>query len=261
MKYIVMDIETTGLIENDEPPDILCVVCKTVFETRTDTGELKYTLGERRTWPTYARLQASEVMSSNDIVQVIMYLRNRPEARVVAWNGVGYDLRVLWMHCDRMKLAIGETAARYIQAITLRSYDPMLVFTFRRGYPIKLSSVAATLPEPMSKTGDGADCKQLWLEGDEADRKNVLMYCENDVDMTCAVFMHIRRTGHIAWITRRGTIAVWQPQDPRDIFAPCNAVIKWSFACNDFMRKREDGTIDHEKQIPTAEQFIGWLQN
>jgi hypothetical protein len=94
--------------------------------------------------------------------------------RVFAWNGVGYDLRLLYMHCIRMQTAAGMVGADHIQEMALASCDPMLNFAYRKGFPIKLSAAAKVMSLPMDKTGDGAECAKLWLDGDSSDRIGVL---------------------------------------------------------------------------------------
>lgn len=265
--FVAIDIETTGLIVDNEPPHILCVVTRRLnpvtsacLSNEVGVG-IQYELGEIRTWPEREDLENVESMSHEKILNLVDYLWTQTNARLLAWNGVGYDFRVIWMHCCRMNTDAGNLAAEHMVTMALSSCDPMLNFTYQKGFPIKLAAVAELLPVPMHKTGEGVECERLWFAGGIEDRQGVIDYCENDVNMTCAVFMHIQNTGDIRWKTSKGRQSVWTPKKRKiDVLAPCEDVMKWNFENNDFMRKGCDGKIDKNKKLPTAEQFTGWLE-
>ena len=262
-KFVVIDIETTGLFAEDEtapPPDILCVAtAMTTNGTDVDVIEsVQIDSKTARTWPEDSSDIPAQAMTPAQILELVDYLwcAHLQGMRLLAWNGVGYDFRVLWMHCHRMCTPQSIVAAERVRTMTLKCCDPMLNFTFRKGFPIKLAAAAAMLLPPMSKTGDGADCAQNWLQGTNQDRADVLAYCTNDVLMTCAVFSHAVTTGGLTWRTQGGTSRCWKPASgPQELTATCEEVSRWNFADNDWMRKKNETG----RTLPTADQFVGWL--
>jgi hypothetical protein len=271
-RFLSFDVETTGLIGKGLPlPELLCAAA-VVVEFDADG----WVLCSHRpmTWPPVPNDSddigdddgpPARAMNESEVLDLVDYMWSvcgdaEDAMRVLAWNGVGYDMRLLHMHCTRFDTSRGDVAANRIREMTLSSCDPMLNFTYRKGFPVKLSAAADVMSTPMAKNGEGAECADMWLTGDKQARIDVLRYCANDVVMTAAVFVEMQRTGALKWRTRRGNLSEWRP--PRgsgELTAPCSEVVSWAFENNDFMRT-VNNKIDYAVSVPCPEEFVGWLQ-
>jgi hypothetical protein len=266
-RFLSFDVETTGLI--GDGPDLPELLCAAALILESDGSVC--TSYDPVTWPKCPLDDAStpddlpaRVMNKTELLDLVDYMwtlcAHPKDMRVLAWNGVGYDLRLLYMHCIRVGTASGMIAADRVREMALASCDPMLNFAYRKGFPVKLSAAAKLLSLPMSKNGEGAECADIWLKGDRMGRIDVLRYCANDVAMTAAVFAEMQRTGSLKWQTRSGKSAEWRPpKGSGELFAPCSETMKWAFANNDFMRTDIHGIIDHTLSVPCPDGFVGWL--
>jgi hypothetical protein len=268
-RFLSFDIETTGLIEDGHEsaklPELLCAAALVVESDGTVCASY-----EPITWPEVQTTQShacnipARVMNKGEVLSLVDSIwsicAHPADMRILAWNGVGYDLRLLYMHCTRMGTAAGMVAADHVREMALASCDPMLNFAYRKGFPVKLSAAAKLISAaPMSKTGEGAECADKWLNGDYSSRIDVLRYCANDVAMTAAVFAEMQRTGALKWETRAGRQAEWRPYSSDELIAPCLETMKWEFANNDFMRRDANGKIDNTRSVPCPDGFVGWL--
>lgn len=248
MLFISYDIETDGLFDEEgHPPSVLCAAA-VIVASNPDVGTLEAEPVETRTWPRTPR--QARCMSAEEVVEMsrdIIELCALHKARVLAWNGVNFDLRLLLVHC----IETGHLAvARELRKVIEQACDPMLNFAWAKGFPVSLSSVGAALPTPVSKTGVGAECSAKWLNGTDEDRSEVLHYCVNDTLMAIGVVDHIMRTNCMQWITKRGSTCKWQaPGGARRMLAPMSDTTKHPFANNEWM----------EGERPTASNFIGYL--
>ena len=267
--FICIDLETTGLISPGAPlPRVLCAA--TMRLTRVDDAPGRFSTESARTWPAALdqppESRPPQPMTLEQLLELSDYLWEccaDTGFRLLAWNGVGYDYRLLW-------LIFGEggsnerfrTACARIKQLALESVDPMLTFTFARGFPISLQAAAVVMPIAMYKTGEGADCERLWLEGSDEDRLHVLKYCVNDVEMTATVYASAEAAGRVTWRTKRGKTSAWVPQyGTSAICLPVQQVMQTPFADNTFMRRDPNtGQIDNEKEIPSRAQFVSWLE-
>ena len=242
------DIETDGLFDSEgRPPPVLCAAAVIVAHA-PDALALEAEPVATHTWPsstTCARCMTEDevVQMSRDIVELCVV----HDARVLAWNGVNFDLRLLLVHC----ISTGHIdVARQLRQVISRACDPMLNFTWAKGFPVSLSSVCAALPTPVSKTGVGVECSDKWLNGTDEDRSGVLQYCVNDTLMAIGVVDHIIRHNSMDWITKRGNCSRWHtPGGARQMLAPVSDTIKRAFPNNEWM----------EGERPKASNFIGYL--
>jgi hypothetical protein len=267
-RFLSFDVETTGLMcDEEELPELLCAAALVVEVDGSICASYA-----PMTWPAMPTGDSdipARVMNGSEVLGLVAHMWSlcgdpavpEPERmRVLAWNGIGYDLCLLYKHCQRFSTAAGIVAADRVSQMALASCDPMLNFTYRKGFPVKLSAAAKALSLPMSKTGEGAECAMNWMTGDRTDRVHVLEYCANDVVMTAAIFQEMQRTGSIKWVTRSGKRAEWRPPaNSGELAAPCSEVMTWTFANNDFMRSK-NGTLDWEMSVPCPESFVGWLR-
>ncbi|QDU83161.1 hypothetical protein Pla163_02580 [Planctomycetes bacterium Pla163] len=133
-------------------------------------------------------------MAPADVHAALMHLRSEQEAgaRLVAWNGLAFDLR--WMGVAAQDLGL----ARHI---ALDLYDPMFQLFVERGFPVALAKVARGFHITEGKSMDGAAAPHEWQAGN---RQSVLDYVAQDCRLTEQVFGHIERTGELRWISARG---------------------------------------------------------
>lgn len=115
------------------------------------------------------------------------------EHKIVAWNGLGFDLR--W---------IGHVAGDLPKAsrIALKSYDPMFQFFKIKGFLVSLAKVGQGMRIKTTKLMDGADAPREWRAGNH---KMVCDYVTGDARMTVEIVSAIDRSKRIVWVTRRGT--------------------------------------------------------
>lgn len=136
-------------------------------------------------------------MSASDARAVLLHLRARQidGECVVAWNGVGFDLKWLGHAAGDLRLA-GEVA--------LATCDPMLQIFHARGFPVSLGSVAEGMGIAQKKSMHGAEAPIAWRCGDHA---RVIEYVHGDCVMTLEVAKRILGARALRWITKKGTAA------------------------------------------------------
>jgi hypothetical protein len=149
------------------------------------------------TWHGEASGQPAPKMSASDARAVLTALREKQRAgeTVVAWNGVGFDLKWLGIVADDVHLA-GEVA--------LDTFDPMLQIFHARGFPIALAAAADGLGVTLKKSMHGAEAPQAWARGEHA---RVIEYVHGDCQLTLEVAQRIVATKGVRWITKKGTPA------------------------------------------------------
>jgi hypothetical protein len=115
--------------------------------------------------------------------------------RLVAWNGLSFDLR--WIGHAADDLAGARRVARGL-------YDPMYQFFKLKGFPVGLAKVAEGLGLEMRKSMSGADAPQRWAAGEY---EAVCDYVLGDVRMTLAIAQAIEERREVAWMTSRGSVS------------------------------------------------------
>lgn len=136
-------------------------------------------------------------LSAGEARAVLVALRDAQIAgeQVVAWNGVGFDLKWLGVAADDVRLA-GE--------IALDAYDPMLQIHAARGFPIALAAAAEGLGCAAVKSMHGAEAPKAWARGEHA---RVIEYVHGDCALTLDVARRIVAGKCVRWITKKGTPA------------------------------------------------------
>lgn len=149
------------------------------------------------TWPD--RVQdggPGSPLTSHGARDVLETLASLQEAghRIVAWNGLSFDLRWLGVASGDMQLA---------RQIAYNLYDPMLQIFCLRGFPLGLAKVAAGLGINAQKTMGGAEAPVAWQDGRLSE---VRAYVINDCRMTLEVVSAIERHGGVRWVSNPGNL-------------------------------------------------------
>lgn len=180
--YVSFDIETDSLLpapfDDDQgvPPVVFCAA--TMEMTRTAVGGA-YQLCPARSWPLPEQVRA-EGMTAADLESMVDYLWHawtRRGLRLLAWNGLGFDLRVVAAHLRHV-----PRATERLLDLAWSCCDPMFAFFKERGFPVGLNAVARAGAATIVKSGHGADVCDAWAQGEEA-RVGVLAYCCRDVEV------------------------------------------------------------------------------
>ncbi len=153
--------------------------------------------GGSKTWHGVEGGRPAPRMSPADARAVLLHLRERQRTgeQVVAWNGVGFDLKWLGHAADDIPLA-GEVA--------LDTFDPMLQLFHRRGFPVSLAAAADGLGIEEKKSMSGAEAPKAWARGEHA---RVIEYVNGDCRLTLEVARRIVAARSLRWITKKGTPA------------------------------------------------------
>ena len=114
---------------------------------------------------------------------------------IVAWNGLGFDLRWIGHAAGELRRA-GQAA--------LKMYDPMFQFFKIKGFPVALAAVGKGMGIPTGKTMKAADAPRRWCAGHH---DAVCKYVKGDARMTVEIVSEIQRRREIAWVTQRGKLS------------------------------------------------------
>ena len=152
--------------------------------------------GEERLWLSReADGSPATFMTRDTAREMLEYLAEaqRQGHRLLAWNGLSFDLR--WIGHVAEDMATARRLARGL-------YDPMYQFFKLKGFPVGLGKVGAGMGVPMTKLMDGADAPVRWRNGEH---QAVCDYVLGDVRMTTAIVEAIEARGELAWVTSKGT--------------------------------------------------------
>lgn len=149
------------------------------------------------TWHSVADGCPAAKMCGADARAVLVALREKQQSgmRVVAWNGVGFDLKWLGVAAGDVELAA---------EVALDVVDPMLQVFHARGFPISLAAAADGMGVAQKKSMSGAEAPQAWARGEHA---RVVEYVHGDCQITLEVARRIESTRGVRWITKKGTPA------------------------------------------------------
>ena len=245
--YISMDIETDSLLPplfddvHDAPPAIFCAA--TMELVRAASGG--YHAQPARPWPlavdvSHAPMSAEGVRALVDYMWTAWTERG---LRVLAWNGAGFDLRVLAAHVRQWP----ETHRRVVD-LTWSCCDPMFAFFMAKGFPVGLNAVAKAGRSGICKSGCGADVAEMWAQG-HLQRLGVLAYCCRDVEVTAIVMSEIEATGQVRWISKSGKPSIHRAVNgAHGALASVRAANAVALPDTSWMRE------------PIAkEEFVGWI--
>lgn len=226
---IAFDIELADILDLAPGEDLnsrgpFRIACAAAFDGRAVTH-----------W--YGRDAAGEprlCMSASDVHAALTQLRRDQEAgaRLVAWNGLAFDLR--WM-------GVAAKDTDLARRIALDLFDPMFQLFVERGFPVALAKVARGFEIAGGKLMDGADAPREWQAGNT---QKVLDYVAQDCRLTEDVFRNIERTGELRWISARG--------QPKAHAMPRLVPVR------DLLGRPEPDTSWMTDPLPRA-KFTGWL--
>lgn len=188
--WIAFDIETATLLPKDADLDAAGPLDISVAAAVAEDGSAKL----------FHSLQAGKPapkLVREDALALLNWLqeRQREGARLVAWNGVSFDLKMIGHAAGDLKLAA---------EVALASYDPMLQFFYRRGFPIGLQAVASGMGLGLQKLMSGADAPMEWAKGNH---QQVMEYVQGDCRMTLEIVRAIEKARELRWHTKRGTVS------------------------------------------------------
>jgi len=133
-------------------------------------------------------------LSREDAEQLLDYLETMQANGhfLVAWNGLGFDLR--W---------IGHAAQDTARAarLALKIYDPMFQFFKLKGFPNSLTAVGTAMRIGIAKSLNAADAPRFWSQGQY---DAVCQYVQGDAQMTARIAWAIHEGRKIAWVTSKG---------------------------------------------------------
>jgi hypothetical protein len=182
--WIAFDIETTPFVDGELPTGITCAAAGT-----SDGSVVHwYSLGDDG-----VPQPLMDVATARGMLAWLGHWQ-RAGHRLVAWNGAGFDLRVLAAVSEDQ-----QRAARLLPGL----YDPMLQMLWQRGFPVALARAAEGLGLGLAKTMAGQEAPEAWARGEYG---RVLEYVAGDVLMTVRVAEAIEARGGLDWVTRRGTV-------------------------------------------------------
>lgn len=128
--------------------------------------------------------------------------------RIVAWNGLGFDFRVLAGEC-MLPLWVNRC-----KEMALAHYDPAFQMFCELGFMCGLQAAAKGLGLSGKLEGvTGKEAPELW-RGTLEEQNLVRQYVAQDVRTTAEVFDAIEKDGHLAWVTKAGTVSKrpWTPE-------------------------------------------------
>jgi len=247
--YISLDIETDSLLQrgfldaSSAPPVIYCAATMEMVRTNRRGG---YTLSPARAWPSPETVSSSP-MAPETIRELVDYLWEAwtvRRLRPLAWNGLGFDMRVIAAHVRDDAVRLGR-----VWRLTWDMCDPMFTFFVHKGFPVGLDAVARAVTSHMCKSGHGADVDERWSKG-HLERVGVLAYCCRDVELTAAVASAIECEGEFRWVTKAGNRARFRhPSGAHGALASVRAA--------DDAPPPDTSWMD--APIPKSD-FVGWLE-
>lgn len=199
---VVFDLETNGLFP-DQMGDVAggegsaglpSITCAATSIMRWDCLVEVWVHRDHRVWHP-EDLSVCSYMSKEKIKELVVYLHEHTMAGTPAtgWNSLGFDTRLLHAHVEGD--ADGEAMMR---RVALDQVDVMYNFLLYKGFPVSLDRVAEGMGT-LRKNGSGADMIETWKTGTEAERRDVIAYCEHDVKVTAQVIEAVHRSPVLVW--------------------------------------------------------------
>ena len=187
------DIEISNVFDLEDGQDLLDFAPFDISVAATEIQD-----GEQQLW--YSKDSSGSPgpdLNKTRAKELLYYLHQLQLSghRLVAWNGLSFDLRWIGHVAGDMERA---------RAVALDLYDPMFQFFKVAGFPVSLAKVAEGLGIRMKKLMDGADAPVRWQAGDY---ESVFQYVLGDTRLTLLVAKKIDELGEIRWITQRGKIS------------------------------------------------------
>jgi hypothetical protein len=188
--WLAFDIETANLLPQGADLDAFGPLDISVVAAVSEDGAARVVHSLENGKP-------AAKLNREDAAGFLRWLRERQlgGARIVAWNGVSFDLKMIGHAAGDLELA---------SEVALDSFDPMLQFFYRRGFPIGLQSVATGMGLGLKKSMSGADAPEQWAKGNF---QQVIEYVQGDCRMTLEIARAIEKVREVRWNTKRGTIS------------------------------------------------------
>jgi hypothetical protein len=173
-------------------------------------------------------------MTASDVRAVLVALRaaQKTGTRLLAWNGLAFDLRWMGAAAEDMALA---------REIALELYDPLFQLFVERGFPVALEKVAQGFGLPIRKLMSGADAPKEWAAGNHS---AVLEYVGQDCRITDLVCVTIESRRALTWITAKGR--------------PSSHPMPKLVSVRELLTRPEPDTSWMDAPIPRS-KFAGWL--
>lgn len=187
-EWLAFDIETANLLPADADLDRFGPLDISVAAALAESGASKL-------FHSMAAGKPAPKLDRETAQQLLQWLRQQQQAgaRLVAWNGVSFDLQMIGHAAGNLELAA---------EVALDCFDPMLQFFYRRGFPVGLQAVASGMGLELKKSMSGADAPEQWAQGNY---QQVIEYVQGDCRITLEVARAIERAREVRWLTKRGT--------------------------------------------------------
>ena len=148
------------------------------------------------TWSDYSpgKRPLAPTMSKKTAQAMLQYMDEKKKQGYVlcAWNGAAFDLQMIGAVAENMELA---------GSLAIELLDPMYQILSQKGFPIGLKAVAAGLSIDQSKSMDGKDAPEAWLNGEY---QKVISYVIGDSEMTIKMMLAIAKNDGVKWTTLKG---------------------------------------------------------
>src|ERR1035437_8521476 len=202
-KLLGVDIETSEQAQDDKISPI------TVASTVTSDGEERawfshptdmsiYGMigkGKDENWSNFSPDgKLAPLMSKETACAMLNYMEEKVKQgyALCAWNGAGFDLKMIGHLADKLELA-GKLA--------LGLYDPMYQILTQKGFPVGLKAVQQGLGITQEKSMAGKDAPDAWAKGEF---QRVIGYVIGDSQITVKVMLGIAKAEGISWVTQKG---------------------------------------------------------
>lgn len=147
-------------------------------------------------------------MSADDCIDLARYLIEMVQAgyHIVAWNGLGFDFRVLAAHMP--------TQADYANVVdlALSHIDPAFQMLCQKGFMVGLDAAARGMDVGTKMAEmDGMKAVEMWPTV-RANQEIVLEYVAQDARVTADTYRAIVKARRLSWISKRsGRANSWRP--------------------------------------------------
>lgn len=201
MKIIAFDLETATVAPNDPAASYaLGITCAATVVP----GQ------EPVLWHGTEQLGCyAKQMSFDDCVDLTRYLIEMTQTgyHIVAWNGLGFDFRVLAAHMPTQ-----EQYANVVD-LALGHIDPAFQMLCEKGFMIGLDAAAHGMSAGGKMAGmDGLKAVGIWPTN-RTNQEIVLEYVTQDAQVTADTYQAIVGKSHLRWISKRsGRANAWSPQ-------------------------------------------------
>ena len=234
--YICFDIETSGLIQDETPPSVLCAATMKVHVRDRLRGGLVCCK------PIVWHEKDYQMMSQASLLELLQYLheQNACGYAPLSWNGSGFDFRVLYMLLNKSQLA---------KELCQCHVDLCFNVFVHKGFPVKLASVALAFG-CANKTDTGANAPELWAQGDDKSCLHVINYCQQDVVVLASVMSCIMSSKSVQWISKAG-----KRQQFRQHFD-----MLWPISISSRQRVVDNSWMRNGTKLDKA-SFLGWMKS